>query len=342
MLSAAVAADALLAPLAGEPALLLAVSGGPDSVALMLLAAQWSARPAEMKIAVATVDHGLREGSREEASRVGAWAGALGFEHHLLMREGPRPKSRIQEIARSARYALLCARARAMTPQGAIVTAHHADDQAETVLFRLTRGSGLAGLAGMKARSTQDGVKLLRPLLGTPKSALEALCVAEDHPFFRDPSNENRDFARARLRALRATLRDQGLETPTLLRLGRRAGAASEALEWAAARLGEAARLACEAEEARFSSPALREAPRELIQRVLAADFRRRGAPAPQLERLERAAEKIAQSLRDGPELRVTLAGVLIRVDDRIVSLTPAPPRFRRAAQPRTEPLKRH
>ena len=333
MLSAALAADALLAPLAGEAALLLAVSGGPDSVALMLLAAHWSQRPAPMKIAVATVDHGLREGAREEALRVGEWAGALGFEHHLLVREGERPKTRIQEIARSARYALLRACARAMAPQAAIVTAHHADDQAETILFRLTRGSGLAGLAGMKARSAQDGVTLLRPLLGARKSALEALCVEADHPFFRDPSNENQDFARARLRALRATLRAQGLETPALLRLGRRAGAASEALEWAAARLGETALLACENEEAQFSSAALRWAPRELLQRVLAADFRRRAAPPPQLERLERAAEEIAQSLRAGVELRVTLAGVLICVDHRTVSLTPAPPRLRRRAQ---------
>ncbi len=337
MLSAAVAADALLAPLANEKALLLAVSGGPDSVALMLLAAGWSRRPAQMKIAVATVDHGLRENARQEALRVAEWADALGFEHRLLIWKGQKPTTRLQERARAARYSLLCSCARAITPQCAIVTAHHADDQAETILFRLTRGSGVAGLAGMDARSTRDGVELLRPLLGVSKSALEAICIDADHPFLRDPSNENADFARVRLRALSGSLKAQGLETAALLRLGRRASAASQALDWAAACAREQALLACDAAQTQFSSPTLRGTPREILQRLLAAAILSRGAPAPRLERLERATEMIARSLGAGVGARMTLAGVLIQVDDRAVTLTPAPPRFQRCAKAEAE-----
>ncbi len=215
-----------LAPLARESALLLAVSGGPDSVALMLLAARWPRRAAGVKITVATVDHGLRENSREEALQVGRWAGALGFDHRLLSWEGPKPTSRVQESARAARYALLCACAREIARECALVTAHHADDQAETILFRLTRGSGVAGLSGMASVSTRDGVRLLRPLLDVPKAALEAICDEAGHPFFRDPANENTRFARARLRALSATLSAQGLDRGALLRLGGRAARA--------------------------------------------------------------------------------------------------------------------
>ena len=223
-----------LAPLAGESALLLAVSGGPDSVALMLLAARWPRRAAGVKITVATVDHGLRENSRDEALQVGRWAGALGFDHRLLIWDGPKPATRIQETARAARYALLCACAREIARECAVVTAHHADDQAETILFRLTRGSGVAGLSGMASASTRGGVRLLRPLLDVPKAALEAICDEAGHPFFRDPANENTRFARARLRALNATLSAQGLDRGALLRLGGRAARAESALSWCA------------------------------------------------------------------------------------------------------------
>jgi tRNA(Ile)-lysidine synthase len=332
MLNGAPAADELLEPLANEPALLLAVSGGPDSVALMLLAARWTRR-SQRKIAVATVDHGLREGSMEEASRVAEWAKALGFEHHLLRWEGVKPATRLQERAREARYALLCACAREIAPRCAIVTAHHADDQAETILFRLVRGSGVAGLAGMARRSTRDEVALVRPLLDVPKSALEAVCVAAHHPFFRDPSNENQNFARTRLRALSATLRAQGLDSAALLRLGERAARADAALQYAAAHAQEAALIASDAKETIFSSAALRGQPCEILQRLLAADIRRRGYAAPRLERLERAAQIVARRLDEGTSARITLAGLSIRLDDRKVTLTPAPPRARCGAK---------
>jgi tRNA(Ile)-lysidine synthase len=338
MLSGAPAQGDLLAPLAGESALLLAVSGGPDSVALMLLAARWPPRAAGVKIAVATVDHGLRENSREEALCVGQWAGALGFEHRLLYWEGPKPATRVQESARAARYALLCASARAFAPECAIVTAHHADDQAETILFRLTRGSGVAGLAGMAPASTRDGVRLLRPLLGVPKTALEEICVAADHPFLRDPANENTRFARARLRALNATLCAQGLGASALLRLGKRAAQADDALSWSVFRARKAAVLSCDEAGTKLDATALRDLPREILQRLLGAEIHRRGAPPLRLERLERAAEIVAQSIAGNLNRRITLAGLSICVYDREVTLTAAPPRLQRRAKPETKP----
>jgi len=286
-----VSADALLAPLAAEPALLLAVSGGPDSVALMLLASRWAQRPD--KTIVATVDHGLRPEAHEEALRVGEWARALGFAHRLLRWE-ERPTTRLQERAREARYALLAACAREIHAHCAVVTAHHADDQAETILFRLTRGSGVAGLSGMAKASNLDGLRLLRPLLDIPKASLESLCAEAEHPYFRDPSNENPKFARAKLRALAETLVAQGLDRDALLRLGRRAARGETALKFFTAQAQERSLIASESSHALFNAEALRALPQEILLRLLEGQIFRLGSKAPRLDRLERATEAVA------------------------------------------------
>ena len=327
-------ADALLAPLASHKALLLAVSGGPDSVALMLLASRWSQR-ARHRIEIATVDHGLRPESAEEARRVGEWTHALGFPHHALRWLGDKPASRIQERARNARYVLLaqCAREIGAREIGAreacaIVTAHHADDQAETVLFRLTRGSGVAGLAGMAPASTRDGVVLLRPLLGLRKRALEDLCAAARHPFLRDPSNADASYARPRLRALGETLANQGLDGDALLRLGRRAARANEALDWATTRLCDEALLLRDEAQARFSASLLRAAPQELLQRLIAREIvRLRGPEALRFDRLENAAHSLREALEKNAARRITLGGALLDAGAAHVVIRPAPPR---------------
>ena len=140
----------------------------------MLLAARWSLRD-KIKTVVATVDHGLRAASREEALSVASERKRSASSIDCSSGTGEKPSTRLQERAREARYALLADCAAAIDPRCAIVTAHHADDQAETILFRLCRGSGVAGLAGMAAVSTFKGARLLRPLLDTPKAALEAM-----------------------------------------------------------------------------------------------------------------------------------------------------------------------
>ncbi|MBM3608411.1 MAG: tRNA lysidine(34) synthetase TilS, partial [Alphaproteobacteria bacterium] len=151
-----------LAILAGEGDLLMAVSGGPDSMALLHLGALWRASlpgPARPKIFAASVDHGLRPGARAEAELAGALAKELGIPHVILdWQVGAEGKvtSRIQERARAARYELLAAHAAKLGAR-AIVTGHHGDDQAQTLLFRLLRGSSPAGLAGMRKRSVRQG-----------------------------------------------------------------------------------------------------------------------------------------------------------------------------------------
>jgi len=328
MLSLA-SADALLAPLAEERALLLAVSGGPDSLALMLLASRWSLRVGK-KIVGATVDHGLRADSREEALFVAREAGALGFAHRRLVWEGAKPVTRLQERAREARYALLAACAAEIDPDCAVVTAHHADDQAETILFRLCRGSGVGGLAGMSAVSTLNGLKLLRPLLETPKTALEAICEEAGRAFVTDPANADPRFARARLRALASTLAEEGLDRDALLRLGRRAARAEAALRHCAAEIEERARLESDAAKARFGVEALRGAPEELLTRLIETQTAHFGQ-APRLDRLERASRRVWRALAAREAVRMTLAGALIDLDAHSLSFRPAPPRGRRA-----------
>lgn len=323
------AARALLAP---HRRLLLAVSGGPDSVALMLLAAGWRQMgegPAGREFAVATVDHGLRPASRAEAEQVGDWAGALGFRHYLLIWEGDKPATRIQERAREARYGLLADCARRIGASG-VVTAHHADDQAETILFRLTRGSGVSGLAGMAAQSPLDGLSLLRPLLGFSKADLVRICEEAGHPYFSDPSNANDAYARVRLRKLMPLLENEGFDSRALRRLGQRAARAEAALVHCAQAARAHALIDCGAEHARFHAAALRDLPAELVQRLL-ADEAARLAPGARLrlERLERAADRLLDALATGGRLRFSLATLLVEVDGEEIRLNPAPPRRR-------------
>ena len=331
---AALAALDLLAP---YDSLLLAVSGGPDSVALMLLAAQWPGRAAR-RIAVATVDHGLRAGSRAEAGMVRDWAGALGFEHHCLVWGGDKPVSRIQERARTARYALLVECAVAIGAR-AIVTAHHADDQAETILFRLSRGSGVAGLSGMTVLAPCGPVCLARPLLEASKTELEEICREFGHPFLTDPSNAQEKFARARLRRLAPLLAAQGLDRAALTRLGRRARRATAALDHFAQATGRTACIDSDEAGARFRAADLRQAPEEIVLRLLAMEIARL-APAAQLrlERLERLGQSLIHALADDRKWRTTLAGVLIETRNCELIMRRAPPR--RAQNPTVEPTR--
>lgn len=174
----------------------LAVSGGPDSLALLLLA---HAACGADRIAAATVDHGLRPESAEEAAFVAKVCGDLGVSHEVLSVHVP--EGNMQASARTARYMALGQwhdEARA----GALVTAHHADDQAETLLMRLNRGSGLSGLTGIRSLAEIPGWggTLLRPLLRWRKDELEGVVAATEIDPVRDPSNVDEAFDRARVR----------------------------------------------------------------------------------------------------------------------------------------------
>jgi tRNA(Ile)-lysidine synthase len=180
------------------PVLAVAVSGGPDSMALCCLTQRWAQSRGGSVLAF-TVDHGLRPDSADEARRVAAWLAARGIDHHILRWSGAKPSSGIQNAAREARYRLL---AEACRHRGILHLAvgHHADDQAETVLFRRERGSFAEGLAGMSASRSLGDARLIRPLLGWRKASLIATCAALRQDFVNDPSNLASRFARTSLR----------------------------------------------------------------------------------------------------------------------------------------------
>jgi tRNA(Ile)-lysidine synthase len=213
----------LFAALEAFPVLLLAVSGGPDSTALMWLAARWRDRLKHApKLVAVTVDHGLRKGSAREAGSVKRFATKLKVEHRILRWTGRKPKTGIQEAARDARYRLLAEAARKAGAEQ-ILLGHTLDDQAETVLFRLARGSGVSGLAGMRRFApvpapVRRSTSLVRPLLGMTKARLIATLKAAKVPYASDPSNRNADFTRVRLRAILPSLAREGL-TPERLAL---------------------------------------------------------------------------------------------------------------------------
>jgi tRNA(Ile)-lysidine synthase len=181
-----------------RPLIAVAVSGGPDSLALILLAQRWARQRGGQAWAL-TVDHGLRPESAEETRTLAGWLVARAIPHEILVWAGDKPTSGIQEAARDARYRLLAEWCRA---HGCLhlLTAHHREDQVETHLIRRRAGSGIDGLAGMSAVRELAGCRLVRPLLSVPRARLLAVLVEEGQPYLRDPSNLNPAFERARLR----------------------------------------------------------------------------------------------------------------------------------------------
>jgi tRNA(Ile)-lysidine synthase len=306
----------LFRPFEHARGILLAVSGGPDSIALMLLAAQWAGGlAAPPPISVATVDHGLRKNAAHEAKMAGRWASELSLPHAILVWEGVKPKARIQERAREARYELLFQHA-AKIGAGCVMTGHHADDQAETILFRLLRGSGISGLAGMQNVSERNGLILARPLLDYAKTDLIAFCKAKDHPFIEDPSNHDPRHARTRLRRLSGLLAREGLDRGGLLKLGRRAARAEAALAMRARMMRD--RLPARREPGAFAADvsALAREPDEIVLRVLAIELKLLGSgKLLRLERLEFLAERLAQALRAGMGYGATLGGTVLRLN---------------------------
>ena len=220
--------DGLFARFAALGPCALAVSGGSDSTALMVLYADWLRRRREQprRCTVLTVDHGLRPSSADEARAVAATAVEIGFRHATLPWEGLKPRAGIQAAARAARYRLM---GDYMHANGIalLLTAHTRDDQAETLLMRLARGSGLDGLAAMApltplgghgGDAEEGGLWIGRPFLDVPKACLRATLEVRKMRWMEDPSNIAPEFERARLRAARADLDALGL-TPDMLAL---------------------------------------------------------------------------------------------------------------------------
>jgi tRNA(Ile)-lysidine synthase len=319
----------------GPSAVVLAVSGGPDSVALMRLAAGIGSRRAHVPVVVATVDHGLRPEARAEAETVGTWAAACGFPHRILGWPGRKPKTGLQEAAREARYRLLTALAREAGASH-LLTAHTLDDQAETILMRLSRGTGIGGLAGMRPETALSGVVLARPFLSLPKARLVATCRARGWPFLEDPSNADPRFARARWRKLMPALAEEGLTAERLAALSLRAQRAEEALDARAGAVLEAARITAGQAPGRenrlhLDGTALLAEPEAILLRVVAraivtvAGVRTRPV---RLDRFEaHVLGPIRSALAAGTRARLNLGGALIEAVPGRLRFSPEPPR---------------
>lgn len=182
----------------------VAVSGGADSMALALLLGEWAAMRG-ITLHALTVDHGLRPESTQEAQQVGQWLSAHGLNHHILRWNPPQPLTgNLQDTARRARYGLMTDWCRTYSVDMLFV-AHQQEDQAETLLMRLERGSGLQGLAAMAPVSRHEsGIWLMRPLLEVPKARLRALLQAQDQEWVEEPSNQDLRYRRNHLRQVMA------------------------------------------------------------------------------------------------------------------------------------------
>jgi tRNA(Ile)-lysidine synthase len=307
----------------------LAVSGGADSTALLVLAARWRrARKKGPRLLAVTVDHGLRRESAAEARAVKRLARRLGVPHRTVRWAGKKPASGLQQAARAGRYRLLAQAAKAARA-AAVLTAHTLDDQAETVLIRMSRGSGLAGLAAMSRVSAlpvtgAHGVTLVRPLLAVPKARLIATLDRAAIGFADDPSNRDPRFTRVRLRALMPALAREGLTARRLELLARRLRRAEAAIEEAVDRAVEALPEAPLSDRGAIAVDAGRFAclPAEVALRLLGRAIARVGDEGPvQLGKLEALYEALtgARTVRT-PRLRRTLAGALVTLtDDRLV-----------------------
>ncbi len=186
-------------PFEASPVIAVAVSGGSDSLALVLLAARWAARRGGRVVAL-TVDHRLRAEARAEAETVQHWLAQVGITHHILAWDYPqKPRGNIQAEARNARYTLLAKWCRAHEVLHLLV-AHHLDDVAESFMLRLQRGSGVDGLAAMPVVHRMQDIRLIRPLLSVTKQQLQCFLQERGQSWVEDPSNQNLHYTRNHIR----------------------------------------------------------------------------------------------------------------------------------------------
>jgi tRNA(Ile)-lysidine synthase len=302
------------APDADRP-LGIAVSGGPDSLALLILAR--AVFPGA--VTAATVDHGLRAEAAAEALAVAELCRRIGVPHAILTApaDALTGKGSVQARARAVRYELL-ARWGKEAKVGWIATAHHLDDQAETFLMRAARGAGLAGLAGVRERTEIAGATVIRPLLAWRRGTLAGIVAAAGENPADDPSNRNPAYDRTAFRDLLA--RTPRLEPERLARAAANLADAEEAVAWAIAGLASD-RLHEGPGGLRLIAPD--RLPRE-IRRRLTASALARLSDAPEIR--GGSVDRLLRLLESGRQ--GTLAGILVKpgVD---WSFTPAPPRRR-------------
>jgi tRNA(Ile)-lysidine synthase len=279
----------------------LAVSGGPDSVALLLLASE--ARPGEVE--AATVDHQLRPESGAEAEQVARLCKDLGVPHSTLEAKWrEKPETALQERARMVRYRLLSQWAGERRIK-ALMTAHHLEDQAETFIMRLARGAGVKGLAAMRPVSPAagGGLALVRPLLRWQHFDLQAVCAAAGVDPVQDPSNEDDRFERVRVR--KALARADLFDPAQIARSAAHLAAADSALHWATTL--EWQRAVSESDDQVAYTPT--DAPIEIRRRIIRRAILKFASEGTAAELRGRELDQIVAALRSGKQ--ATLRGVL-------------------------------
>jgi tRNA(Ile)-lysidine synthase len=338
-------AKSLFADWKTAPALVLAVSGGPDSIALMWLVARWRKALARgPRVLAVTIDHGLRREAAREARDVKRLARMLGVAHRTMRWTGAKPKSGVPAAARAARYRLLASAARG-SGASHVLTAHTRDDQAETLLMRLLRGSGIGGLAAMARESGREGVFIARPFLNISKSQLIATLETAGISYADDPTNRDISFTRPRIRKVIEGLAVEGGDARNLARLASRlarANAAIEVLVDGAARYlafkdpeaaSSQARRRSQSQHASFDAAAFAALPEEIRLRLLLRAIERFGHEGPaELGKVETLLAAFDQTLRTAGKgrLKQTLAGAVISLAKGRIIIEPAPQRRRR------------
>jgi tRNA(Ile)-lysidine synthase len=356
-------AKALFAGFKTLPAVVLAVSGGPDSVALMWLMSRWRRSLTHgPRLLAVTIDHGLRVESAREARDVKRLALRLELPHRTMRWTGDKPMTGVPAAARAARYRLLAKAARALGATH-ILTAHTRDDQAETLLMRLLRGSGIAGLSAMARESGRNDLVLARPLLEVPKSRLIATLTKARVAFADDPTNRDTGLTRPRLRQMLPLLAAEGGDARGLARLASRLARANAAVDVLAdgaerylaltdsrSRRGRAGASSAGANSKagdsqikEYDAGAFAAMPEEIRLRLLMRAIDHVGHEGPaQLGKVEALLAHLDRSLREQSErergrpakfdLRQTLAGALVSLGNGRLRIEPAPPRRGRAA----------
>jgi tRNA(Ile)-lysidine synthase len=321
-------AKALFADWKGLPAIVLAVSGGPDSVALMWLAARWRKGFARgPRLIAVTIDHGLRAEAAREAREVKRIARILDVEHRTLRWTGDKPRRGVPAAARDARYRLLAQAARAARATH-VLTAHTRDDQAETLLMRLLRGSGIAGLSGIARESQRDGILLVRPLLDVPKSRLIATLKRAKIGFADDPTNRDMAFTRPRLRALLPLLAAEGGDARGLARLASRLARANAAVEVLADGAERYLALRDGGSLAGFDARAFASLPEEIRLRLLRRGLDRVGHEGPsELGKVEALLAALDRAVAAESSLKQTLAGAVVSLARGRIRVESAPSR---------------
>ena len=307
----------LFSSLKNLPALALAVSGGADSLALLYLYYSWRIEHAPSQdCLILTVDHRLRDCSNEEARGVAEICNRIGLPHKILVWEEEHPKSNVQAMAREKRYELIESE---MISAGIkhLLVAHHKNDQAETFLNRLARGSGVYGLGSMAKKANYRNIIVLRPLLDIPKLQLIATLESANWSWFEDETNEDLKYLRTKIRKLMPELEDIGITVDRLAGTAKRMQRVVDALNYSTEILAKSAIEQHPAGPMRLDIKSLLEAPEEIVLRLLAKLVCAVGGNeyVPRLEKIENLLASITCEV-DKEFKGITLGGVQFQINN--------------------------